>query len=382
MKKALVADDSEITRRIISGILVKEGFSVETAESGAQAIEKGLTVKPEIIILDILMPDMDGYEVCRRLRENSGTSHIPIIMITAATDKESRLKSLDYGANDFLTKPVDPAELRIRTRNLTRLKEYEDFLERHNDELDAEVRKRTAQLKNALMEATSANQALKESEKATKESYIDTIHKLTMIAEYKDRDTAFHIIRVGHLSSALAVALGWPEDEVEAIFYASPMHDIGKVGIPIDILMKPDKLTQEEFALVKTHAKLGADILKGSSSEILKMAEKIARAHHERWDGGGYPMGLKGRDIPVEAAIMNIVDQYDALRSRRPYKSPFSHNATFRILTEGDGRTMPWHFDPKLIEAFKACHNKFAEIYEAYTEVEMSVPQTETLPRA
>lgn len=382
MKKALVADDSEITRRIISEILANEGFSVETAESGAEALEKGMTTKPEIIILDILMPDMDGYEACRRLRENSGTSHIPIIMVTAAEDKDARIKSLEYGANDFLLKPVDPAELRIRTRNLTRLKEYEDFLERHNDELEIEVRKRTAQLRNALTEVTSANLALKESEKTTKDSYIDTIHKLTMIAEYKDRDTPFHIIRVGHLSSELAVALGWPEDEVEAIFYASPMHDIGKVGIPIDILMKPDKLTKEEFALVKTHTTLGADILKDSKSGILKMAEKIARSHHERWDGGGYPSGLKGNDIPVEAAIMNIVDQYDALRSRRPYKPPFSHDAAFRILTEGDGRTMPWHFNPALIEAFKKCHERFAEIYKAYAEVEMSVPQTEILPRA
>ncbi|MBI5971142.1 MAG: response regulator [Deltaproteobacteria bacterium] len=382
MKKALVADDSATDRRIIADILVHEGFSVETAESGAQAMEKSRTVQPEIIILDILLPDIIGYEVCRRLRENSETSHIPVIMVTAAEDKDARIKSLDYGANDFLTKPVDATELKIRTRNLTRLKEYEEFLERHNEELDVEVRKRTAQLRNALVEVTAANQALKESEKTTKESYIDTIHKLTIIAEYKDRDTPFHIIRVGHLSSTLAVALGWPEDEVEAVFYASPMHDIGKVGIPIDILMKPDKLTKEEFALVKTHTTLGADILKDSNSDILKMAEKIARSHHERWDGGGYPTGRKGADIPVEAAIMNIVDQYDALRSRRPYKPPFSHDAAFRILTEGDGRTMPWHFNPALIEAFKACHKKFAEIYEAYTEVEMSVPQTEILPRA
>ncbi|MBI5562441.1 MAG: response regulator [Deltaproteobacteria bacterium] len=376
--RLLVADDDELSLRIIGDLLTGYGYAHVSARDGAEAVEKAKEMLPDLIFLDIVMPGMDGFEACRRLRGYPPTAHTPIIIVTTLTDKETRLKALDLGATDFLTKPVDPLEVMVRTRNLLELKKFGDFLKSHNETLDAEVKRRTAQIKRALLEVTSANESLKESRKIIKDSYIDTVHKLTIIAEYRDNDTALHLKRVGYLCAHLATSLGWPEDEIETIFYASPMHDIGKVAIPSDILLKPEGLTAEEFALMKTHTAIGADILKGSVSRILHMAERIALGHHERWDGKGYPAGLRGEDVPLEANVMNIVDQYDALRSHRPYKLAYSHQKALGVITKGDGRTMPSHFNPILLEAFKDNHREFARIYDEHGE---PPAQADFLPR-
>ncbi len=352
--KILIVDDEEKNRKLMGVILQSYDYDCQTAKNGFDALEKTKEYSPDLIFLDLMMPDMDGYETCSRLREDPATKFIPVVMVTALGDQEARNKGLEAGANDFLTKPVDKTEIAIRAKNLLRVKEFEDFLKQHNEILEAQVSERTAQLKD--------------SRDKIKEGYIDSIQRLTLVAEYKDEDTACHIKRVSYYCSFMAKNLGWAEEDAEIIFYASPMHDIGKVAIPSDILLKPAKLTPEEFALMKTHTTMGGRILHGSVSGFLQMAEKIAMTHHERWDGKGYPNGLSGEDIPIEGRIMNISDQYDALRSRRPYKPPFDHDKTVKIITEGDGRTMPGHFDPLILQVFKDCHKKFEEIYESHKD--------------
>lgn len=341
----LIVDDDRLNRELLDAMLRPEGYSTQSAASGEEALAIVAQQQPDLILLDVMMGGMDGYRAARRLKENPASQNIPIIMVTSLNDRNAKLRGLEAGAEEFLSKPVDRAELWIRVRNLLRLKEYGDFLDGYNRLLQQKVEARTAQLRG---------------------SYIETVFTMTRAAEYKDEDAGDHVRRVSYYSRELALALGMDGVFADSIFYACPMHDIGKIGVPDRILLKPDALTPEESAIMESHCRLGVRILGKSQSPYLQMAAEIALGHHEHWDGTGYPDGLEREAIPVSARIAAICDVYDALRSKRPYKPACGHDETLDIITGGDGRSRPSHFDPAVLQAFRGNAEVFREIYETY----------------
>jgi len=356
-KKILIADDDPGILLLLRLYCEDSGYETLEAVNGVEAVEKTELAMPDLVLLDANMPQMSGFDATRNLKENDLTKHIPVIILTGLKSREDRIRGIAVGANDFLTKPIDQEELMMRIRNHLKIKEFHDFLKNHNEILESRVERRTRELHDAFLSLQTTADKLKS-------SYIDTIQRLVVAAEYKDEDTGAHIRRLGSSARELAVALGMGEQFVDAIFHASSMHDIGKVNVPDRILLKNDRLTPEEWEVLKTHTTTGARILHGSESEYLQMAERIALSHHERWDGSGYPRGLMGEAIPIEASIVNICDQYDALRSRRPYKPSLDHDTALRIIAEGDGRTEPRHFDPRIHRAFLGISGRLEEMFE------------------
>jgi len=335
----LIVDDQPENIDIIKEIL-RYKYDVTAAANGTTALNIVKTKFPDLILLDVVMPGMDGYEICKLLKKDEKTKDIPIIFITSKDEEGDETRGLELGAVDYIAKPIVPSIILARVKNHIELKLHQDHLE----EL---VAKRTRQLTNG---------------------YIDTVHRLTMAAEFKDEETGLHIKRISYYTKEISSNLGMDKEFVETMFYASPMHDIGKVAIPDSIILKPSPLDDSECKIMKGHTTLGAKLLDGSLSPYLKMAKEIALSHHERWDGEGYPQNLKGEEIPLTARIMNITDQYDALRSKRPYKPPFDHFKVYEILTKGDGRTMPEHFDPTILQAFKKSNKIFEDIYETHKD--------------
>lgn len=359
--KILLVDDEETNLNLLKMLCRKMGYDCLTALDGRQAVDLALSQNPDLIMMDVIMPEMDGFEATRILKSDSATSYIPIIMVTAASSREDKLKGIACGANDFITKPVDVQELSLRIKNNLNIKEYHDFLKNYSLTLEQQVKERTINLENALLQRDQALDKIKD-------GYIDTIFRLTLAAEYKDGHTGNHIRRTSHYAKALALELGLDKEFVDTMYYAMPMHDIGKVGIPDAILLKPGPLTAEEWAVMKEHTNIGSRILTGSHSEILDLAQQIALTHHERWDGSGYPQSLSGEGIPLAGRIASVVDQYDAIRSQRTYKPGMDHRQALSILTEGDDRSHPGHFDPGIIEVFKKRHQAFEEIYKKHAE--------------
>lgn len=349
LKTILVVDDDRRNREYLKALLSATNYRPIEAESGPAAIEIAVSVGPDLILLDAMMPEMDGFEVAQRLKDGPLTRTIPVIMVTAMTDRDSKLRALECGVDDFLSKPVDRAELRVRVRNLLRVKEYNDFLKNYRHRLEKEVEDRSKELLS---------------------SYFDTVFTITRAAEFRDEETGAHIRRIGIYSRELAQKLEMDHKFIEAIFYASTLHDVGKIGIPDHILFKPGPLLPDELTIMKTHASLGAKILgiEKNTSNLTRMGAEIAQHHHEKWNGQGYPNGISGEAIPLPARIMAITDVYDALRSQRPYKRPFSHEETLRIILKGDGRTEPSHFDPQVLDAFRQHAGIFEEIFETHKD--------------
>ncbi len=348
--KILVVDDEERNLRLMKALLIPLGYEVILTLDGEEALEKVREIPPDMILLDVMMPTMDGFEVSRRLKGDAETAIIPIVMVTALREVEDRVKALEAGADDFISKPVEKTELKARVQSLLKVKAYNDHMRDYQKELEAEVSKRTNQLRKAFEKIRASS--------------LETIYRLSRAAEHKDKDTGSHILRMSHYSASVARKMGLNEKNVEAILYASPMHDVGKIGTPDRILLKPGKLDKDEWEIMKQHTTNGAKILESSAHGFIKLGEVIALTHHEKWDGSGYPKGLKGSIIPLAGRIVAVADVFDALTSKRPYKEPFSSEKSYSIIKEGRGN----HFDPDIVDALFAVEHEILSIKEKYKD--------------
>ena len=341
--RILIVDDQALTRELMTLVVQAQGYKTLVATSGPEALAIAAKRPLDLVILDVVMPGMDGFEVARRLRADERTCVLPIVMVSGLEDKESRIKGLAAGADDFLTRPVDRLELKVRVQNLLRMKRFQDQLAGQNAVLERKVELRTAELERSNRE---------------------TIHTLIRAAAHRDDESGAHVKRMGLYATLLSQRLGLDAQFSGTIGFASQLHDIGKIGIPDRILEKPEALGSEEWEVMKTHTEIGGRMLALNSSPYLAMAADIARAHHEHWDGSGYPLGQKADAIPVAARITKLCDTYDTLRSWRPYKQAMDHPAAASLIFMGDSKSMPGHFDPAMLDAFKTGVADFRDIFE------------------
>ncbi len=355
-KHLLVVDDDAMNRELLEAILFGLGYTCEMASGGEEALAM-LDTRFDLVLLDINMPDMDGYAVAQSIRERESVADIPIVMVTALSTKEDRLTAVEAGANDFVTKPIDRTELRVRIASLLRMKEGQDAIKQHREVLQTTVEERTRELRETLEKVTQA-------ERFAQEAKLDTVRRLAMAAEYRDDNTAAHIYRVGQYCALLGNLLGFDEAECNILYHASLMHDVGKIGVPDSILLKPGSLSDEERNTMQLHTLIGKRILSESPSEIISVGEVIAYTHHEKWDGTGYPNGLAGEQIPLYGRICAVADVFDALTTRRPYKAAFSNEKALDIMRLGRGT----HFDPTILDLFLTHFPQFDAIKQKYQD--------------
>ena len=324
--KILIADDTKTNIDVLIQAL-RSDYKLGVALNGSKAIEYVRANRPDLILLDILMPGMSGFEVCRQLKTDPDTKDIPIIFITAMDSSGHKTKGFEIGAVDYITKPFDITEVKARVKTHLSLKTAQEALRNQNTILEQKVRERTKELE---------------------EAQIEILERLEKAAEYRDKKTGGHIKRMSNYCRLLGQAAGLQPEEYDLLALASTMHDVGKIGVPDTILLKPGKLTEEERTVMKTHTTIGAKLLSGSEHAFLQAAEIIALTHHERWDGTGYPQGLKGKEIPLFGRITGICDVFDALISERPYKKPWPVGKTLEKIREESGTA----FDPELASLF------------------------------
>ena len=316
----LIVDDEASGRDTLEAILEPEGYILVMAENGYQAIEKALLTKPDVILLDVMMPGMNGFEVCRRIRSEEQLAEIPILFLTALDDRQSLLNGLEAGADEFISKPFDRFELRARLLGITRLNRFRKLSE---ERLNLEI---------AHVELKAAYEA--------------TIEGWSRAMDLRDRETEGHTLRVTELTLELAKLVGMPQNELVHVRRGALLHDMGKLGIPDSILLKPDKLSTDEWELMRQHPQLAYDML--YPIEYLHPALDIPYCHHEKWDGSGYPRGLKGEQIPLSARIFAVVDVWDALTSDRPYRGALGRDEVLEYIKEQSGK----HFDPQIVGLF------------------------------
>lgn len=324
VQQTLLVVDDEATNLSVMRQILKDNYRLVFAKNGDKALELAREEHPDLILLDVMMPDTSGYDVCAQLKQDKTTAEIPVIFVTALTETADEARGFAVGGVDYITKPVSAPIVRARVATHLSLVRADEL----------------------------------------KQSRLEIVQRLGLAAEYKDNETGLHVIRMSHYSALMARALGFDEEAIEELLHASPMHDVGKIGIPDNILQKPGKLTPEEWEIMQEHPVIGARIIGNHTKGLLRMAYDIALTHHEKWDGSGYPQGLAGEEIPLVGRIVAIADVFDALTTERPYKKAWPVNEAVAYIREQSGK----HFDPALVEVFLSQLPEILKVKERWAE--------------